>query len=155
MSATTTTTLATPPANFESASSEAARLRNWSHLADYELHHSNTPASNSLPGPAATTSPTRLNGRAVGSHRQQHQQQELRDEENSSIHLALHNPPGWPTNHRRIPSYRPINRELDQSLRRVYTSNGERAFLTVMFGGLQINVVSNSILKTTLTWQRV
>jgi hypothetical protein len=56
--------------------------------------------------------------------------------------LPHRNPPNWPNNHRRIPPHRPINRNLDQSQRRVYTSLGERVFLTMMFTGLEVNVVS-------------
>lgn len=52
------------------------------------------------------------------------------------------NPPAWPDNYRRIPAHRPVNRRLDQSQRRVYTSVGERVFLTMMFTGLEVNVVS-------------
>jgi hypothetical protein len=48
----------------------------------------------------------------------------------------------WPNHYRRIPAHRPINRNLDQSQRKVYTSSGERVFLTMMFTGLQVNVVS-------------
>ncbi|RSL71452.1 hypothetical protein CEP54_001317 [Fusarium duplospermum] len=45
----------------------------------------------------------------------------------------------WDTEHRRVPPYRAINRNRDQSEVRVYTSNVERAFITVMFTGLHIN----------------
>lgn len=54
------------------------------------------------------------------------------------------NPPAWPDNYRRIPAHRPVNRHLDQSQRRVYTSVGERVFLTMMFTGLEVNVVSTN-----------
>ncbi|KAM5374321.1 hypothetical protein ACJZ2D_006494 [Fusarium nematophilum] len=45
----------------------------------------------------------------------------------------------WDVTHRRVPAYRAINRERDQSEVRVYTSTIERVFITVMFGGLFIN----------------
>jgi hypothetical protein len=51
------------------------------------------------------------------------------------------NPPDWPTDHRRVPPYRPTNTELDHSTRRVYLNNGERAFIQMMFFGLRTNVV--------------
>ncbi|KAH7406222.1 hypothetical protein DE146DRAFT_651088 [Phaeosphaeria sp. MPI-PUGE-AT-0046c] len=47
-----------------------------------------------------------------------------------------HNPSSWPTEHRRVPAYRPVNRELDQSERRVYLSGVERVFVGVMFTGV-------------------
>lgn len=54
------------------------------------------------------------------------------------------NPPTWPTSHRRVPAYRPIDTELDQSQRRVYLNNIERAFVGVMFTGVFIEAVSGS-----------
>lgn len=56
------------------------------------------------------------------------------------------NPPNWLNNYRHVPPHRPINRNLDQSQRRVYTSLAERVFLTMMFTGLEVNVVSPSSL---------
>jgi hypothetical protein len=55
--------------------------------------------------------------------------------------LRTSNPPDWPTNYRRIPEHRPINRELDQSERRVYQNPIEHAFIATMFTGLYTNVV--------------
>lgn len=110
-------------------SGEAAQLRNWSHLADYELHHSNTPST----VPATATDP--IVPRPLT----------LVEEEPGPLQLGgvLQSPQYWPNNHRRIPAYRAINRDLDQSQRRVYTSTGERVFLTVMFTGVQTNAVRN------------
>lgn len=52
------------------------------------------------------------------------------------------NPVDWPTEHRRIPAYRPVNMELDQSERRVYQNPIERAFITTMFTGVYLQSVS-------------
>jgi hypothetical protein len=52
------------------------------------------------------------------------------------------NPPDWDTEHRRVPAYRPINTELDQSERRVYQNPIERAFITTMFTGVFLEAVS-------------
>ncbi|KAL5115929.1 hypothetical protein ACEQ8H_006151 [Pleosporales sp. CAS-2024a] len=47
------------------------------------------------------------------------------------------NPSSWPTDqHRRVPVYRPVNTQLDQSQRRVYLSPVERVFVTIMFTGV-------------------
>lgn len=52
------------------------------------------------------------------------------------------NPADWPTEHRRVPAYRPVNTELDQGERRVYQNPIERAFITVMFTGVFLESVS-------------
>jgi hypothetical protein len=84
-------------------------------LADYELTHSdsNTPLDTSLNAhPRSASAPN---------------PQILCD---------------WPTDHRRVPTYRPINTELDQSQRRVYQNPIERAFIVVMFSGVFVESVS-------------
>ncbi|KAJ3549212.1 hypothetical protein NM208_g609 [Fusarium decemcellulare] len=68
-------------------------------------------------------------------HHSQHKEDETRSQQTNTA----------PVNHqldapyRRVPAYRPLNRERDQSEVRVYTSSIERAFITVMFGGLYLN----------------
>ena len=52
------------------------------------------------------------------------------------------NPSTWPHDHRRVPPYRPVNTELDQSQRRVYQNGIERAFVGVMFTGVFLEAVS-------------
>lgn len=56
--------------------------------------------------------------------------------------LQQHSPADWPTDHRRVPAYRPVNTELDQSERRVYQNGIERAFIGVMFTGVFLQSVS-------------
>lgn len=81
-------------------------------LADYELHHSSAPSEN-------------------------------RGSETSGYTPAedTPQPAEWDTRHRRVPAYRPVNRDRDQADVRVYLSNAERAFVTVMFTGLFVNAV--------------
>ncbi|OQE25945.1 hypothetical protein PENFLA_c007G09027 [Penicillium flavigenum] len=100
-----------------------SRLRVRGYPADYDVYESNV---------AASSSPSQQ----VGT-------------EAAAGETRAHNPPGWPDDYRRIPPHRPINRHLDQSQRRVYTSLGERAFLTVMFTGLEMNVIANRLWKVT------
>lgn len=57
----------------------------------------------------------------------------------------VQNSPTWDTEHRRVPSYRPINRNLDQSVRRVYNNNGERTFLSIMFTGVLLEAVCSML----------
>ncbi|OQD70791.1 hypothetical protein PENPOL_c001G03807 [Penicillium polonicum] len=100
-----------------------ARLRVRVYPADYDVYESNVTASSSPSqqvGTEATAEATRA-----------------------------HDPLAWPDDYRRIPPHRPINRHLDQSQRRVYTSLGERAFLNIMFTGLEINVIANRLWKVT------
>lgn len=55
---------------------------------------------------------------------------------------ASPNPADWPTDHRRVPAYRPVNTQLDQSERRVYQNPIERAFIGTMFTGVFLQSVS-------------
>ncbi|KAI5460928.1 hypothetical protein BGZ63DRAFT_357692 [Mariannaea sp. PMI_226] len=61
----------------------------------------------------------------------------------SDVPLRIVGPPDtWNArslSHRRVPQYRPINRERDQGEVRVYTSPVERAFISVMFAGVWTN----------------
>ncbi len=95
-------------------------------LKDYEVHHS-TPAG---PSRSAHIRP------ALPAPRPQ----------TGSV-----NPPGWDTTHRRVPEYRSVNSERDQSEVRVYTSTVERVFLGTMFTGVFLNAVSLSCQQ--MTWE--
>ncbi|KZM19633.1 uncharacterized protein EKO05_0003999 [Ascochyta rabiei] len=59
------------------------------------------------------------------------------------------NPPDWPTEHRRIPAYRPVNTELDQGSRRVYQNAIERTFIGVMFSGVFLEGTAAKIWRAT------
>jgi hypothetical protein len=83
-------------------------------LADYELHHSGD-----------FVEPGIVEG------------QNSRPESRSS------NTEGWPTNHRRIPDRRPIDRNLDRDLRPAGSFFMETCFIWTMLGGVTINSVSN------------
>jgi hypothetical protein len=85
-------------------------------LADYELHHSN----------ATEEVDTSLNRHPAPASETQ-------------------NPSDWPTEHRRIPAYRPVNTELDQGERRVYQNGIERAFIGVMFTGVFLQSVRSDL----------
>jgi len=95
--------------------SNARVLTTASYLADYDLHHSQPSESESHPAPAPnhTDSPS-----SSGS--------------NSS--LSAGNPPNWETQWNRVPAYRPVQNQLDE-MRTTYTSEIERNFVRVMFGG--------------------
>ena len=88
--------------------------------ADYDLHHS---------GEHQSRGQTHI-GASFNAH--------------PSPSIDRQNPPNWLTNHRRIPAYRPINPNYDQSTRRVYQNNIERAFIGVMFTGVFLEAVSVS-----------
>jgi hypothetical protein len=59
---------------------------------------------------------------------------------------TISNPPNWPTDHRRIPNYRPIDRNRDAE-GRPNAAGFERAFLTIMFSGVVMNAVSEHPFK--------
>jgi hypothetical protein len=53
--------------------------------------------------------------------------------------------PAWKDiSHRRVPSYRPINRARDQREVRVYNHTAEKVFISVMFTGVFVNAVSDA-----------
>lgn len=52
------------------------------------------------------------------------------------------NPANWPTRYRRIPPYRPVNRNLDLSERPNGSNRGELVFVTVMMNGVRLQSVS-------------
>ncbi|KAL5001009.1 hypothetical protein BDV10DRAFT_182885 [Aspergillus recurvatus] len=79
-------------------------------LADYDLHHS-TPSPSSSPSP---------------------QSQSL-----APVQQA--NPPTWPAHHRRVPPYRPINRNLDFAERSAGSSIPEYVFIQAMLHGVWLN----------------
>ncbi|PVI04316.1 hypothetical protein DM02DRAFT_669140 [Periconia macrospinosa] len=89
-------------------------------LADYDLHH--TPEST----PRLDTS---LNPHPSSSQ--------------------TSNPTNWPTAARRIPDYRPVNRNLVQSERRVYQNGVEQAFVGVMFTGVVMEATIAKVWRAT------
>ncbi|KAJ5653300.1 hypothetical protein N7490_000303 [Penicillium lividum] len=58
-------------------------------------------------------------------------------------------PPNWPSDHRRIPAYRPINRNLDHSQRPPGANNVERVIITVMLHGVWLNAVTSRVWRFT------
>ncbi|KAL6705850.1 hypothetical protein ACN47E_006310 [Coniothyrium glycines] len=91
-------------------------------LADYDLHHTEESLDTSLnPHPAPA---------------------------NTSSQAQT--PSDWPTEHRNIPAYRPVNTQLDQGERRVYQNGIERAFITVMFSGVFLEATASKIWRASL-----
>ena len=82
-------------------------------LADYELHHSEPRAD--AAGEAAEPASQLRSGNAVQG-----------------------NPPTWETDWRRVPPYRPVNRELDVASRSITLNAVETFFVYNMFHGIQI-----------------
>ncbi|KAH8767615.1 hypothetical protein BGZ57DRAFT_732354, partial [Hyaloscypha finlandica] len=70
-------------------------------------------------------------------------------EQAESTPRAATNPPDWPTDHRRVPDYRPVDRNRDVEGR----PNGEnafaRAFLTIMFTGVVMNATAAKVWGST------
>ncbi|KAF3004382.1 hypothetical protein E8E13_010008 [Curvularia kusanoi] len=59
------------------------------------------------------------------------------------------NPAHWPADHRRVPEYRPINTQLDQSERRVYLNPIERMFVATMFTGVFLQSTASKAWRAT------
>ncbi|KAL5340409.1 hypothetical protein BJX70DRAFT_361688 [Aspergillus crustosus] len=80
-------------------------------LADYELHHSGADPSSNNQNTASSSSPAQ----------------------------SATQPPTWPSDHRRVPPYRPINRNLDQAERAAGASVPEYIFIQSMLHGVWLN----------------
>ena len=73
--------------------------------------------------------------------------------EQSEAPTEITNPPGWPTDHRRVPNYRPVEKNRDAEGRPNGEGAFERGFLTIMFTGVVMNAVSdNSTRKVENKW---
>ncbi|SPQ25603.1 f35f82bb-a9be-49ac-9662-b21cff21475a [Thermothielavioides terrestris] len=93
-------------------------------LKDYELHHS--PALSPRPNIGRSTEAVRPQA------------------------TAPVNPPDWDTTHRRVPPFRPINRDRDQSEVRVYNNRAEQIFIGVMFTGVYLNSTAAQVWRATV-----
>lgn len=66
---------------------------------------------------------------------------------NQSSQPQQNSQPTWPTHHRRMPAYRPANRELDLTQRPAGNGHpAEFAFIQIMLHGVWLNAVSISTL---------
>ncbi|KAL2847480.1 hypothetical protein BJY01DRAFT_212672 [Aspergillus pseudoustus] len=78
-------------------------------LADYELHHSGSESTSDQN--ASSPSPS----------------------------ASSSQPANWPTNYRRVPPHRPVNRNLDQTERAAGSSVPEYIFIQSMLHGVWLN----------------
>ncbi|KAF2728096.1 hypothetical protein EJ04DRAFT_581587 [Polyplosphaeria fusca] len=88
-----------------------------------------------------TANPQTYNIRAVLADYDLHHSEEAQPDTSLNAHPApssSQNPVYWPSDHRRIPPYRPVNRHLDQTQRRVYQNGVEQVFVGIMFTGVYI-----------------
>ncbi|KAM0690167.1 hypothetical protein Q7P36_008934 [Cladosporium allicinum] len=97
-------------------------LTTANYLADYDLHHSQPSDSASSPAPAPN--PHNDSSPSAG------------------------NPAGWETQWNRVPAYRPVQNQLDEQ-RNTYTSEIERNFVRVMFGGVFMMASASQIWRAT------
>lgn len=86
-------------------------------LADYTVHH--TGSEDTPTPPPSTSSPLA----------------------SPQVSAPL-NPPSWPTDHNRIPPYRPINTSLSFSERPIGSNAAESVVIAVMFMGVGVQAVS-------------
>ncbi|KAL4945234.1 hypothetical protein BDV06DRAFT_219489 [Aspergillus oleicola] len=95
-------------------------------LSDYELHHSGQTEDRSTPQTSS-----------FPPHSQ------------SSFDSNVSNPPTWPTTHRRVPPYRPINRDLDFNERSAGASVPEYIFIQSMLHGVWLNASISQLWRAT------
>lgn len=93
-------------------------------LADYDVHHSGSPA-NPQPAPAPNVHAPQTSPEVASR--------------------STNNPEGWPGNYRRVPDYRPADPNLDLEQRPNGINGFERAFISTMFLGVATNAVSISL----------
>ncbi|KIW99956.1 uncharacterized protein Z518_10884 [Rhinocladiella mackenziei CBS 650.93] len=91
-------------------------------LTDYDLHHSGDPQRSGPP---------------------EHPKPQARAPE------PYNNPHWWPNDHRRIPPYRPVNRNLDRSQRPAGVNRIERAFIFTMLRGVQLEANISTLWRHT------
>jgi hypothetical protein len=99
-------------------------LTTASYLADYDLHHSQPSDNNSSPAPAANP-------------------------HHDPTSVTPGNPENWEDRWNRVPAYRPVQNQLDE-MRTTYTSEIERNFVRVMFGGEFLLLLSSFFQQTHL-----
>ncbi|PYH48925.1 uncharacterized protein BP01DRAFT_353231 [Aspergillus saccharolyticus JOP 1030-1] len=58
-------------------------------------------------------------------------------------------PTNWPTDHRRVPAYRPVNRNQNQSERPAGANGAEYVFIQTMLHGVWLNAVVSRIWHAT------
>jgi len=90
-------------------------------LSDYTVHLTGYDTTNSSATPSSNPPPSNTTGESYS------------------------NPSTWPTDHRRVPDYRPIDRTRDPADRPNGNNGFERAFLRIMFGGLFMNATAAKI----------
>ncbi|KAJ5751895.1 hypothetical protein N7520_008812 [Penicillium odoratum] len=78
-----------------------------------------------------------------------HSGQEEHTPTNSLSPAPTTQPQNWPFDHRRIPAYRPISRNLDFSQRPSGANNVERVVITVMLHGVWLNAVTSRVWRFT------
>jgi hypothetical protein len=91
-------------------------------LTDYDLHHSGDPEN-----PASAPAP---NEREDVQH--------------------IQNPEDWPIDHRDVPPFRPINRELDMNERPFGANPVENVIINIMFTGVFLSSVSDTVEEVTV-----
>ncbi|RDH31260.1 hypothetical protein BDQ94DRAFT_172358 [Aspergillus welwitschiae] len=79
----------------------------------------------------------------LGDYEVHHSEQQETVHANVETRPSLGQPPDWPRDHRRVPAYRPINYNLDQSERPAGSNGVEWAFIEVMLHGVWLNSVGH------------
>ncbi|KAE8154445.1 hypothetical protein BDV25DRAFT_147701 [Aspergillus avenaceus] len=96
----------------------------------------------------ATETPTRTTMSVLADYELLHSEQQQQSP-NDFVSPSVQQPVDWPTNHSRVPAYRPINRNLDQSERPGGGNAMEQIFIATMLHGVWINAVTSRVWRKT------
>ncbi|PMD39396.1 hypothetical protein L207DRAFT_460013 [Hyaloscypha variabilis F] len=69
----------------------------------------------------------------------------LTSEQQETTITRVSNPPNWPTDHHRVPDYRPVDRNRDAEGRPNGDNAFETVFLTIMFTGVVMNATAAKV----------
>ncbi|OJJ99847.1 hypothetical protein ASPACDRAFT_119637 [Aspergillus aculeatus ATCC 16872] len=99
-----------------------------------------------------TTSSTRVGTLSVLSDYELHHSGEATpspSQESTSSTTSPAQPANWPIDHRRVPAYRPANRELNLSERQAGANRAEFVFIQTMLHGVWLNAVVSRVWHAT------
>ncbi|KAJ6003440.1 hypothetical protein N7451_005987 [Penicillium sp. IBT 35674x] len=98
---------------------------------------------------SATTTTTTATSLSVLADYELHHSGEERSTPAPAPSVNTPQPADWPTDHRRMPAYRPANHNLDYNERTAGTGAGEYVFIQVMLHGVWLNAAASRLWRFT------
>ncbi|RAL07222.1 uncharacterized protein BO97DRAFT_264780 [Aspergillus homomorphus CBS 101889] len=96
-----------------------------------------------------TSSATRVGTLSVLSDYELHHSGQVNTSQSSESTASSTQPANWPTDHRRVPAYRPVNRGQNLSERAAGANAAEFVFIQTMLHGCWLNAVASRIWHAT------